>query len=318
VIREEGETTLAGVPVEITWAALGAMEPVVSGITGPDGRFRFPVQLSMDWVEARALPCRAGASRWGEPPPGSARAVVYNPAWKAAGGRERKRQARDPGEEVPLLLALPAGGRVAGRVVDEEGQPVAGARVQAWKTNAMGVPGQSLDLERGTTLAHLRPIPALIENETRTDGQGRFLLEGVLGRIGFAATASGFDAVRSAHATVAAGALVKGVELRLAEARAVTVEVRDLFGLPAPEFTLLALPVAFDTTPAGEGMAGIWYLDGAFGAVQVASPADAGRIVFPHLTHSEFMLRVYDGPALVWEGPLDPDQSSIRITLVPD
>lgn len=119
-----------------------------------------------------------------------------------------------PGDRVVLRVEIDAGVRLAGRVVDAEGRPVAGAKVLAWSGS------------------HFDPDLAA-ERETESDAAGRFELVHLGRRFDVIARKEGLICVRGLRGELAAGTSAEGdLELVLGPVVTVAGRVRGARGEP--------------------------------------------------------------------------------------
>jgi len=131
-----------------------------------------------------------------------------------------------PGEHRMLTVELSLGGRIAGLVVDETGQPIEDAKVQARKKGVFfGADDQEL-------------------RETRSDARGRFELTAVApGKVILQAEAEGRLENKGQTVKLVEGGLVEGVELLLTSGEAVAGRLTWADGSPAEQ---VEVKVRFD------------------------------------------------------------------------
>ncbi len=124
--------------------------------------------------------------------------------------------------ELRLVLAS----RIRGRVVDGEGNGIAGAMVQKSR-------GGALD----------NPMLAMFQDAAdavRTDARGAFELTGLPpGRLQLSATADGFAAGKSARTEIPSGGTVDGVDITLGHGGSIDGVLRTVHGESADDFTLI-------------------------------------------------------------------------------
>lgn len=185
VVGAEDDRPIAGVEVTLELAGRATPERLRSG---SDGSFEL----------ALAEPARLVAARVGAGERSAAQTEVLALELEPGGARE-------------LTLHVTRGMRVLGRVLDLEGNPVAGAQALGWcARESTGEP----------------------ERRTRADGEGRFALEHLGADFRVEARAEGW---LPANAIVGqSGALAESEELvlRLARPAALRVRVRDEAGAP--------------------------------------------------------------------------------------
>jgi len=156
----------------------------------------------------------------------------------------------------PLVLELARGARLRGRVLDEGGRSVAGAEVL------------------GNGLA-----------ETRSDGEGRFETVTSTTSVSLSAQKEGFASAEPVPLTVAAEALLEGLELRLVHDCQVAGRVLDAAGQPVAGVDVRALAVGracLATTDAAGSFTMFWSYAGA--AEVRALDAATGRRARARLT----------------------------------
>lgn len=132
--------------------------------------------------------------------------------------------------ENELVLDLPITA-IEGRVVDDGGRPLAGARVTVARETPSSVESiQLVAFDGGATMISTTGGGA---EPASTDEQGRFRLRGVVPGVPLTLTASregGYQESRSEPLEVAAGEVLRGIELVLARGGALAVRVLEPSG----------------------------------------------------------------------------------------
>jgi hypothetical protein len=132
-----------------------------------------------------------------------------------------------------------------GLVLDPQGKPVDGARVNAGVTKAGAIPGNFVDLMGGMLVGMGNANPAV-----KTDATGAFELRGIDGDVELQvrASAKGFEATVTT-ATVARGTTRAGVELRLGAAGRIQVSIPSAEGTPMVSVTASFVDESAGVTP---------------------------------------------------------------------
>ena len=273
----EAAAPLRGARVEVR-----VQEDARSALSGEDGSFR------VDLVVPPHAP-------WWDRPP---RPIL--PAWLtiSAAGRETLARRIELEKTGPLALGdlvLRPGGSIAGRVLDADGGPVAGAWVGIEDGESAAVPVDERRLWDAGRLT--RGVPAT------TDGAGAFRIDGVAAGPGrLWAGKAGFRAGRSALVEVEASAESPGVEVRVeAERPEDRVEGRVV----GPDGSAVASPTVCLQADGG----------GRRTARSMQGGPD-GSFSIPVEWTAEFFVLVQDprgrwGPAFA--GPLRPGERSVEI-----
>ena len=170
-----------------------------------------------------------------------------------------------PGQVLDLEARLFEGGRLVGRVIDEEGRPVAGAGVEAVKTVMLGFPGDALA-------------------ETAADAEGRFELRAVPpGKATVLARVEGRLESRALVIELEDGQTREGLELQVESGTSLTGLVRWADGKPAAG---ALVSVRFDP----EAMMGMAAMNMARGASGQAKADAEGRFVVRGLGRGPFLV----------------------------
>ncbi|HEU4395359.1 MAG TPA: sigma-70 family RNA polymerase sigma factor, partial [Planctomycetota bacterium] len=276
--------TESGAPVRGARLAVRIQEAETVVLSGDDGAFRVDL----------AIPPHA---LWWDRPP---RPILPAGLTASAPGRETVWRRIELEKTGPLALGdvvLRPGGSVAGRVVDGDGAPVAGAWVGVEDAESGVVPVEERRLWEQSLLT--------TGVGTTADGAGAYLLAGVAaGPTRLWAGRAGFRAGRSALIDIEASAESAGVEIRVeAERPEDRVEVRVV----APDGTPVPFPsLSMQAEGGGRNMA--WSRQGGAG----------GEFSIPVQWPASFHVLAEDqqgrwGPAFA--GPLQPGDRSVVIRL---
>jgi len=171
-----------------------------------------------------------------------------------------------PGEILEAEIQMQSGGSLSGIVVDDNGNPVKGARVKAV------APGAS---EREAAFGG---------GFGTTDEQGRFVLRGLgAGTYEVLASASGYLEGRSEAVTLAEGAGVSGITVTLPKAHRLAGVVRTTDGRPVPGARITVVDTSVDGVRklgAASKEDGSWEVEGLGSQpVEVSAEADGyGRV----------------------------------------
>ena len=212
-----------------------------------------PMQIALDAVEADG----AGRFELTQVPAGhrmslTAKADGHEPATDDV-------PPLRPGETWTVELGLPAGARLAGHVVDEDGLPVADARV---------------DLQPATlSMGDLDALGKLPESKVRTDEAGAFAFESMpSGGYRLVLASDGYRLNRTDVIEVGPAESVEGIELVAVAGLGVSGVVTDLSGAPLADARVHASrpPSMMDITANMERQLREWTTTDAEGRFQLA------------------------------------------------
>jgi protocatechuate 3,4-dioxygenase beta subunit len=191
--------------------------------------------------------------------------VPVHLAIRAAGFLTLQRAVRPPAEP-PITLRLQPAAALAGRVVDEEGDPIAGARVDfRWQAALPEEPD--------------RPVGIPVFREARAGADGRFELRGVpLGTAQVSASAAGF--VPREPFEVVLPRPAQAGELRVVLTRGAVLQgrVTNAAGEPVP-----AVRVGLGGSSAATDDDGLYWLEGA--------PPGHQEVLFVHASYGRLAKR---------------------------
>jgi protocatechuate 3,4-dioxygenase beta subunit len=277
VTRKASGAPVAGLKVQVECDPV--VEPVAAFTTAQtdaDGRFRF----------AYASPARVSNIRVGSSP--DTRGVL----------RELDLDL-EPGAESVQDFELVPGATASGRVVDQDGQPVPGARVRAWNAPAFRVDDHF-------------PGPAPDE-EVVANAAGEFRVGSLGPSFTLAVDAPGLSGLEQLTGELASGAEVEGLTLTLGAAR-------DLHGVVLAGTEPVA-QCRVDVEPEGDGN----HLDPAGPPGVFRAPPPAGRafsdasgvFVLPGLASRPYRVRAWHNRYVPWEGRHAPGDPELVVQLDP-
>jgi hypothetical protein len=213
------------------------------------------------------------------------------------------------GEEIELLLTLVEGASVAGVVVDESGQPVAGASVEVAGTGLLGSLG------------------AASERQDQCDSQGRFQLRGLgSGESALRARADGFLESDPVTVDLLEKEAKQNVTLTLGRGESITGSLHWNDGRPAVNVSVMA---RFDVAH-GVGLGGLNALRGSNAGTVTESNGDftllglgKGPFVVSASSKAPLVSTTSDGSEPIqvrWQaqvGSVQPGTQGLQLTLVP-
>lgn len=245
--------------------------------TGPDGRIS-PVEL------------------W----PGTMIMSIYvRPTVETAPLLVKVDQVLNRGESLERSVQVEAASQVQGQVLDEQGAPVAGVRVQGWA--------------RDRAKIEVHPVPeADVYTTSREDGS--FLLGGLPhGPFTLDVVAEGKTTVRRAGGFLALGQRVEGVLLHLAPAHELTGQVLGADGAAVAGAGVHAGRPWRMQRPQDSGIERVWYYPAA--SRRALSDGD-GLFALPGVPDDERWNLEVKGPGhLPYQGRLEPGQTFVEVRL---
>ncbi len=226
-VVDEGRRPVAGASVRVTqdWFEDGpfsrtSAKTVDTVKSGADGRFAIDVKRSGDHNVLSVEPAN------------HVRARVDLPALTDG--------ERDVGDVVTTL-----GGSMSGRIVDEAGNAIQGAKVEAWSRgkNSSGAPG-------------LLVLGAAKENQrsTSTDARGFFRLDGLTpGEIIVVASKEAYTTESKKDVKVDAGGMTNDISLALGKGSEIRGVIVDAEGRGVPDATVNVMDTVLDLSEPGIG-----------------------------------------------------------------
>lgn len=220
------------------------------------------------------------------------RVLVPEGSWGAGTSVELERALAN-GEECKVELFLPPLRSIAGRVVDERGLAVPGARVELWTRS----------------LSELDPFDPTPADRTTTSGpEGRFRLHAVGSKFVLQAGAPGLAARSRISVETSDRTDVGALELVLARLHAGTVRVVDSDGRAVARATVHARPT---WTRAVEDSSGIPV---ASLRASSSSTDEHGEVEVDYCVGDVFLVTVEQGGVLRWQEAWSP-AGDLEITL---
>lgn len=276
VVHQEDRSPVAGVEVQANWVHGERDAGRVRRITGADGRAQLPV--------------RPGAQ---------VQAIYVRPTSATAPAGVRLDRSIGSGERLEQVLEVEPAAVLCGRVLDESGQPAAGAWVRAWFRSRA-------DIE-----VYRPPDPDV---QTQTDEQGRFFLGGFpAGPFVVEAAASGKVAVRRAGGRLEKAQRVEGLLLQIAPGHPVRGEVRGSGGEPVAGAQILAGKEGRKDEVEETQIAGVVYFPSR--QLLLRSEDDGSFVLFLVPEDETWELAVADSRHLIWNGRLEAGQSLVQVRL---
>ncbi|MEM9379573.1 MAG: carboxypeptidase-like regulatory domain-containing protein [Planctomycetota bacterium] len=274
-----GEVTELGVP--LAGAKLTLRRPETGPVAG---------MLSFGPRGPQAVTDARGEFRFDDVEEGEYEIVLAHPSRVMDVVRPVQAEGAETEVEIDLDVTI-----VEGTVLDETGEPVAGAVVRPERAQQGGTQTMSVAIMvtddgggGGASVITSGDDPA---DEVRTDGEGRYLLRGVEAGVELqvVATADGYDEARSERFEVDAGATRDGIDVRFVKPGSIRVSLENG---PGGAMVMLRRRGEFRGQPRVEPMAG----DEA--TIDGVAPGD-------------WTVRLLSGPA--GEFRTDPDEVDVTV-----